>query len=158
MACENLGTGTRLILTIGTGTRSKQDFISLLKSNDVSAIVDVRRFPTSRFAHFKGAEFEKMLEENGIGYVYMGDKLGGYRKGGYEAYMESEDFKQGIAEVEKLASASRVAIVCAEKFPWRCHRRFIATYLEKLGWKVIHIIDEERCWIPKESVVRSSGW
>jgi uncharacterized protein (DUF488 family) len=25
----------------------------------------------------------------------------------------------------------RVAIVCAEWFPWRCHRRFIALELEK---------------------------
>ncbi len=158
MAWEKLCTGNRLILTIGTATRSKEDFISLLKSKNVSAIVDVRRFPTSRFEHFKRAELEKTLKENGIRYVYMGDKLGGYRKGGYQQYTESEDFRQGIAEVEKLATDSRIAIVCAEKFPWRCHRRFIAEHLEKLGWEVIHIIDEERWWRPKDSTGKGGGW
>ncbi|MGQ9604504.1 MAG: DUF488 domain-containing protein [bacterium] len=142
--------GAGLIFTIGTSTRSKEDFISLLESNCISVVIDVRRFPTSRFEHFKKPEFERILEESGIRYFYMGDELGGYRKGGYEAYMKTEEFEQAVAQVASIASSARIAIVCAERLPWRCHRRFIASYLEKLGWKVIHIIEEQKQWKPKD--------
>jgi uncharacterized protein (DUF488 family) len=35
-------------------------------------------------------------------------------------------------------------ILCAERLPERCHRRFIARSLEERGWKVAHIIEENR--------------
>ena len=40
-------------------------------------------------------------------------------------------------------------VVCAEKLPWKCHRRFIATELQKRGWKTIHIIAQNRIWQPQ---------
>lgn len=140
---------SRVIFTLGTGTRSKQEFISLLKSNQVTAVVDVRRFPTSRFEHFKKREIELMLEANGVRYFYLGDRLGGYRKGGYQAYMLTQDFDQGITELEKIATQERVAIVCSERFPWRCHRRLIASHLGQRGWQVFHIVEQGKFWKPK---------
>jgi uncharacterized protein (DUF488 family) len=35
--------------------------------------------------------------------------------------------------------------MCAEKFPWACHRNYIASTLKQRGWQgqVIHILDEK---------------
>ncbi|MDO8136250.1 MAG: DUF488 family protein [Candidatus Brocadiales bacterium] len=81
--------------------------------------------------------------------MYIGKELGGYRKGGYEIYMRTEDFLSGIEELEGTARVNRTVFVCAERLPWRCHRRFIGQALEKKGWEVIHIIDEKRVWRSK---------
>jgi len=70
--------------------------------------------------------------------------LGGYRQGGYEAYTQTYAYLQGMERLERLASRCRCAILCAERHPERCHRRFIAKSLEERGWKVAHIIEENR--------------
>jgi len=56
----------------------------------------------------------------------------------------------GLKKLEKVARERRAAIICAERFPWRCHRRFIALELEKQGWQVNHIIDREKEWLPRK--------
>jgi uncharacterized protein (DUF488 family) len=42
----------KLIYTLGTSTRSWDEFVRLLKGRSIEAVVDVRRFPTSRFEYF----------------------------------------------------------------------------------------------------------
>ncbi len=123
--------------------------MNLLRSFDVELVVDVRRFPSSRFQHFKREELARLLEAEGFGYVYLGQELGGYRSGGYQSYLGTEEFKQGLERLEQLAREKRVVVACAERLPWRCHRRFIGWELERDGWQVVHIIDEKRNWRPK---------
>jgi uncharacterized protein (DUF488 family) len=48
----------------------------------------------------------------------------------------------------RLSEVKCSVIICAERFPWKCHRRWIARELSKGGWKVIHIIDKGKEWIP----------
>jgi len=69
---------------------------------------------TSRLEHFKRENVEKWLKEAGIDYVWMGEGLGGYRKGGYERYVEAEAFKQWLKRPLKLASKKRVCLLCLE--------------------------------------------
>ena len=128
--------------TIGTSKRSIKAFLSLLKTYQIDTIVDVRRFPSSKYKHFKRENLEASLNRNGIEYYHV-TELGGYRKGGYKRYMKSEDFKKGLRYVEALASSKRVAIMCAELLFSQCHRRFIADTLKQRGHTVIHIIDEK---------------
>jgi len=45
---------------------------------------------------------------------------------------------------EVLAASSATAILCAERLPWRCHRRFLASALRLRGWEVVHIVERER--------------
>jgi len=139
----------RVVYTLGTSTRSLEEFIALLRHLGVEVVVDVRRFPTSRFEHFKKEELARSLPEAGIDYCHMGGELGGYRRGGYQAFLASEEFKQGLEKLEEIAKERKTAIVCAERLPWRCHRRFIGGELERRGWQVIHVIDERRNWSPK---------
>jgi len=136
----------RRVFTIGTSERSFEEFLSLLRLHKIQAVADVRRFPTSRLKHFKKEAFQGLLEAEGIEYFYLGKELGGFRQGGYQAYMESEEFQEGIGRLEEISARLNTVIVCAERFPWKCHRRFIAQALESKGWEVIHILDEGRIW------------
>jgi len=140
----------KIIYTVGTSLRDLSEFIQLLKSYSIDTIIDVRRFPTSKLKHFKKENLGKALRAENIAYFYLGRDLGGYRSEGYQAFVENPIFKQALSMVERLA-LGRAAIMCAEKFAWRCHRRYIGLELEKRGWQVVHIIDEKRAWKPKES-------
>ena len=62
----------KLIYTLGTSTRSREEFIKLLSSHGVAVVVDVRRFLSSRFEHFRREKLEGLLSEAGIDYIYMG--------------------------------------------------------------------------------------
>ncbi len=139
-----------VVYTLGTSTRTWGEFVALLKHLGVEVVVDVRRFPTSRFEYFKKEELARLLPKEGIAYSHSGEMLGGYRRRGYQAFLASEEFKRGLEELEEIARERKTAIVCAERLPWCCHRRFIGMELERQGWQVIHVIDERRSWKPKE--------
>jgi uncharacterized protein (DUF488 family) len=103
--------------------------------------------------HFAKAELERSLPAHGIAYRHM-PELGGLRKPkpdstntgwrnvsfrGYADYMQTDEFWAAIAEVETLASRQRVAVMCAEAVPWRCHRSLISDALVARGDEVRHI-------------------
>ena len=138
------------IYTLGTSTRGSEEFLNLLRNNDIELVIDVRRFPTSKFEHFKKDQLSQLLAKAGIEYSYLGRELGGYRSQGYRAFVDSDEFQQGLDRLERVAEQKRVAVVCAERFPWRCHRRFISRELERHGWRVVHIIDDKRSWVPRQ--------
>ena len=137
------------IYSIGTSSRGPEEFLKVLKAYGIERVVDVRRFPTSRYEHFRKENLMALLESEGIEYVYMGRELGGYRKGGYEAYMDGEEFKEALELLEALGREKATAFLCSERLPWRCHRRFIGVALARRGWDVIHIVEEGRTWRPK---------
>lgn len=141
-----------IIYTIGTSTRTIDEFIELMGSHNIEAVVDVRKFPTSKFEWFCGERLAELLNEAKIGYIRMGEELGGYRRGGYEAFTATEMFQKALKRLEEVAERKRVAITCAERLPWRCHRRFIGFELEKRGWQVVHIIGQGRYWQPAKAV------
>jgi uncharacterized protein (DUF488 family) len=137
------------IFTLGTSNRSLKEFLEILNFYKIKRIIDVRHFPTSKlFPHFKKENLERFLRENKIEYFHL-EKLGGYRKGGYENYMETEDFKEGLENLIEFAKKKKTAIICAEKFPWKCHRAFISRKLEEKSFEIIHIIEKNRIWSPK---------
>ena len=136
----------KTIYTIGSSTRDAQEFLEILKHYDIRCLIDVRSFPTSKFEHFKKERLKELLEGEGIRYIYLGKELGGYRRGGYEVYMKTNNYLKGIKRLEKIAERNSSAIMCAERFPWRCHRRFISQSLRERKWEVIHILEKDRIW------------
>jgi uncharacterized protein (DUF488 family) len=62
--------------------------------------------------------------------------------------METESFKRGLGTLEKIGREGRTAFFCSERFPWKCHRRWISGQLIQEGWKVIHIIEKGKIWVP----------
>jgi len=138
-----------IIYSLGTSNRGFEEFVNLLKSYAIEMVVDVRSFPTSKFQHFERESLLQSLGGQGFGYYYLGKELGGYRKGGYEAYTQTLEYRVGLELLERMASRCRCAILCAERLPWRCHRRFIGRSLQERDWKVVHILEEEKIWEDK---------
>ena len=117
----------------------------------------MRTVPASRrVPHFAKASLERALPAHGIAYAHM-PELGGLRKPkadsrnlgwrnesfrGYADYMQTDDFWRGIDALEDLARDRRVAVMCAEAVPWRCHRSLISDALTIRGDEVRHITGE----------------
>ncbi len=100
-----------------------------------------------------------LLAERGIRYEYLGDLLGGYRKGGYVAYMKTREFEKGVGKLLRIMKKGRTAVMCSEKVPWKCHRWFLSSYLlEKKGVKVVHIIDKDRTYVHRTLVSELREW
>jgi uncharacterized protein (DUF488 family) len=137
------------IYTLGTDRRSEEDFIEILLAYDIEALIDVRSYPRSKLPVFTKANLEHLLHREGIEYHFLGKELGGFRKGGYTAYLITDDFRKGIDLLESIALIKTSVILCAERFPWKCHRKWISRELHKRGWEVDHIIDKGKVWIPK---------
>ena len=126
------------IFTVGYGNRKFDDFVGLLKRFNIGLIIDVRRFPTSKWPEFVKENLQRALPTKGIGYVHVRE-LGGYR-GGYGVYTKTHEFKQALKELMKLTREKPSAIMCVESSPSACHRRFIAMELKRRRWNVMHIV------------------
>ena len=135
------------IWSVGHSTRTIEEFLEIIRFYRIKTVVDVRRFPSSKkFPWFAREELSYALQKEGIEYIWLGDRLGGFRRGGYENYMKKEEFLKGIEELEEIAKLRKTAFLCAEKLPFRCHRRFISRFLQERGWKVYHIIEKGRLY------------
>lgn len=129
------------VYTVGHSSLPWDAFVALLTEFSIEIVADVRRFPTSRkHPQFAREAMAAGLREVGIRYEWLGEELGGYRTGGYPAHMETEAFQDGIARLLRLSREGRVAVLCAERDPRGCHRRFIAAHLVGRGLSVVHIL------------------
>jgi uncharacterized protein (DUF488 family) len=54
--------------------------------------------------------------------------------------MQSEIFRTALDELLGLTAEKRVAIMCAEAVPWRCHRNLIADALVLLRHRTVYHI------------------
>ena len=137
------------IYTLGTDRRSEEDFTEILLAYSIQSLIDVRSFPRSKIPIFSRENLEDLLEREGIEYHFLGKELGGLRKGGYTSYIITDEFNKGIDLIESIALYKMSVIICAEKLPWKCHRKWISRELHKRDWEVVHIIDKGKVWIPK---------
>jgi uncharacterized protein (DUF488 family) len=138
------------IYTIGTSDRKDYEFTKLLNKYNIQVIFDVRRFAFSRFPQFSRENLQKLCVIQKVEYIFLGNELGGYQEGGYRDFVESEEFKRGVNIIRNKAEKRVSCILCAERFPLYCHRRFIADELAKTGFEVIHIIDENTIQRPED--------
>src|SRR5215216_6452191 len=66
--------------TIGHGTLSAEELVSLLAAEPIEVLVDVRSFPVSRLnPQFGRTEMERWVPGSGVEYRWMSD-LGGRRR------------------------------------------------------------------------------
>ena len=54
--------------------------------------------------------------------------------------MQTKEFTENLLKLIALARENRLAIMCAEALPWRCHRSLISDALVVRHVKVEHII------------------
>jgi uncharacterized protein (DUF488 family) len=129
------------LYSIGHSSLPADVFLSHLERFGISLLIDVRRYPMSRrHPHFNRAALASLLAAKSIEYLHLGGDLGGFREGAYEEHMRTESFRRGLAVLAESADRT-VAFLCAEKYPWECHRRFIAEELSRMGLEVRHIVD-----------------
>ena len=149
--------GAVAIHTIGHSTRTLEELIGLLKAHGIETLADVRTVPRSRrVPQFDKDSLPTALTASGIEYVHM-KALGGWRHArkdspntgwrnasfrGYADYMLTAEFEAAIGALVELARKKRVAIMCAEAVPWRCHRSLISDALVVRGIEVKHIVGD----------------
>jgi uncharacterized protein (DUF488 family) len=148
-----------IVLTIGHSTRTLDEFIRLLQAHGVSRVIDVRTVPRSRHnPQFNKSSLPRELKKVGLRYVHL-PGLGGLRHAkrdspnagwrnasfrGFADYMQTPEFEENLKELVGLAAEERVALMCAEAVPWRCHRSLIADALLVQRIRTEHIMSVTR--------------
>ncbi len=144
-----------LVCMIGHSNRPLDTFLDLLRSNEITHVLDVRIVPRSRHnPQFNQDALPASLGAVHIAYTHV-PGLGGLRHAradspnagwhnlsfrGYADYMQSPEFADNVQWVADLARAERCVLMCAEAVPWRCHRSMIGDALLVRGIRVEDII------------------
>jgi uncharacterized protein (DUF488 family) len=144
------------IWTIGHSTRLLDEVVGLLDQRRVDLLMDVRSYPSSRYAPQWNrtaiiAGLPRWLEYR------WAPALGGRRKPaldqavngawrnaafrGYADYMQTAAFREALDQLLALAETADLSIMCSEAVWWRCHRSLIADALVARGCSVVHIMD-----------------
>ena len=140
--------------TIGHSTRSLDELVGLLRAHGIDTVADVRTVPRSRrHPQFEKTALTERLPQAAVAYTHL-PGLGGLRKPrpdspntglrsegfrGYADYMQTPEFGRHVMDLITLAARTRVALMCAEAVPWRCHRSLLSDALTVRGVKILHI-------------------
>jgi uncharacterized protein (DUF488 family) len=144
------------LFTIGHSNHPFDHFLGLLRRHGIDALADVRSRPYSRFVpHFSKEKLERLLRDEGIGYLYFGAELGGKPQAGeapassgqarapmgYRDRVAQPAFRQGIDRLLEAARANRIALMCRERDPLDCHRfHLICRHLAPMSLDIHHIL------------------
>ena len=111
------------LFTIGHSNHPWELFLDLLRYYEIDAILDLRRKPASAIApHFNQGILQKALTAENIVYDWQPVP------------------NRVLYSLEKLiARASRIALLCAEADPTRCHRYKESDELTEKGFAIFHI-------------------
>jgi uncharacterized protein (DUF488 family) len=161
----------RFVFTIGHSNHPFAHFLDLLRRHNIEAVADVRSRPYSRFVpHFSKDRLQRLLQDEGIDYLYFGAELGGKPPSGeapafsgstrspdrraagsdpgrgpvtYRSRIEQPEFRRGIDRLLEAVRARRVALMCRERDPLDCHRlHLICRHLAPTGLGILHILPD----------------
>jgi uncharacterized protein (DUF488 family) len=143
------------VFTVGHSTLPIEDFIAVLEAYGIETLADVRTVPRSRHnPQFNSDALAQALQRQSIDYV-ASPGLGGLRRPrkdspntgwrnesfrGYADYMQTPAFEEALEQLIQMSRDRRVAIMCAEAVPWRCHRSLVADALNARGIPVVEIL------------------
>ena len=140
-----------VVWSMGHSNVSIDDFIDLVKFHKIHVIADVRSVPFSKYTpQFNEELLQGSLKRVGISYQFMGKSLGGrppepemYDSQGHVLYSELAHnfrFQSGLEELCIKAENRRIAMMCSEESPEKCHRRLlISRVLRSQGVETRHI-------------------
>jgi uncharacterized protein (DUF488 family) len=145
------------IFTVGHSTLPIERFVALLRAYGIERLADIRTVPRSRHnPQFNDTALAGTLAAEHLEYIPM-QALGGLRHPrkdspnagwrnasfrGYADYMQTEQFQAALDRLIQISREKRVAIMCAEAVPWRCHRSLVADALGARAVPVIEILSE----------------
>jgi uncharacterized protein (DUF488 family) len=145
-----------VVWTVGHSNQLADQLIVLLRGERIDVLADVRSQPYSRYnPQFRRENLKTALEQAGLGYVFLGAELGGrppepefHDASGhvrYDLVRQTKRFRGGLDRLLTGAASYRVAIMCSEEDPARCHRRRLITpALVAAGVEVRHIRGDGR--------------
>lgn len=154
------------ILTAGHSNHPAHVFLQLLARHDVTALVDVRSTPYSRFnPQFNREQIAETLENSGIEYIHLGHELGGrsddpanYQDGKvrYDRLSRTPSFRNGLRRLLRYTENFKVALMCAEKEPLNCHRTLLIGHEldRKSGVNISHILPDGRLELHADTMTR----
>lgn len=145
------------IFTLGHSTLPIEQFIIVLQVYGIERLVDIRTIPRSRYnPQFNDSSLAGSLAAAHIEYTHL-KALGGLRHArkdssntgwrnasfrGYADYMQTAAFQDALETLIQMSREKRVAIMCAEAVPWRCHRSLVSDALSVRGVPVVEILSE----------------
>jgi uncharacterized protein (DUF488 family) len=143
------------IFTIGHSTHPIDTFITMLAHHGITRVLDVRTVPRSRHnPQYEMEALRRSLAASEVGYTHV-PALGGLRRPlkdspnagwrsssfrGFADYMQTPAFAAAVDALVGMLEKERIALMCAEAVPWRCHRSLIADALALRGFCVSHIM------------------
>ena len=144
-----------MLFTIGHTNHSQEEFLQLLRANNITYLLDVRSTPFSQFtSQFNKDVIAAFLKKNGVNYNHMGKFFGArpmdkslYAEQGYldfEKARASKNFQKGLENVTLgLNKGFNIVLMCTEKDPFDCHRAImVARGFELTGFDVSHIFPD----------------
>jgi uncharacterized protein (DUF488 family) len=138
------------IVTLGYEGRKLDQFLLILKGNNIRRLIDVRNNPFSLKPGYSKNQLEKSLDTIGVSYLHL-PELGiesrrrkNLTKDGltslFQTYERELDSKKSVlARIKELAQKERVALMCFEANVADCHRGVIAKRLRKDGLDVVDL-------------------
>ncbi len=139
------------LFSIGHSNLEFPRFVQLLRQSGVSAIVDIRSQPSSKWVPWcNRSNLEQELGDHEIRYHFMGDLLGGrprqanvYDSEGrvdYERVKVTSAFQKGLDHLDQALEEFRLVMLCSEEDPIDCHRGLlIAPAMKEHGIATTHI-------------------
>ena len=127
------------LLTIGYEGCTITNVLAELRAAEVSLLINVRAVPQSRKPGFSKRQLAAGLDEQGIAYVHL-QGLGTPKPGRdavraghpermepiFREHMTSDRAQAELAQAKQLVSGARACLLCFERDPMTCHRRFVA--------------------------------
>jgi uncharacterized protein (DUF488 family) len=145
----------QVVYSVGHSNHALEHLLALLRDNHIEVLVDVRSAPYSKqFPHFDQKSLRTAVVDAGLQYLYLGRELGGRPTGEefydgdqvvYERVAATSLFRGGLERLLRGSQQYRVAMLCSEEDPSRCHRhRLIGHELRKQGIELRHIRGDGR--------------
>ena len=139
------------IWTIGYEGLSLEQFLKLLRANNIEHLVDIREAPISRKAGFAKGALSEAVGRAGIHYSHV--RALGCPKPIRDRHKETgdwgrytRDFKiylagqnEALAELRATVAAARTCLLCYEADYSRCHRTYVAEAISSTADEIRHI-------------------
>ena len=141
------------IFTIGYEGADASRFLATLKQEGVATLADVRAVALSRKRGFSKSALRDALAGQGIGYEHF-ITLGTPKEGRQAAragdaelmrriycdeVLATEPAQEVLRDLEALAQAQPVCLLCFERDPAHCHRRILAQRLGERGFETVDL-------------------
>jgi uncharacterized protein (DUF488 family) len=142
------------VFTIGYEGADVDRFLTTLKDANVATLADVRAVALSRKRGFSKSALRDALASQDIGYRHF-IKLGTPKEGRQAAragdgelmrliycneVLATEPAQAAFQELEDLAQAQPICLLCFERDPANCHRRVLAQRLAERGFEAVDLM------------------